>query len=190
MTELRNVVSSVQAKVEDFHVPKSTEKYLSLKVSAEFAQNEMQEDSELMQDLYKILPLTVDSLFDESTNSVNCQFDTLMDLETACKILTLVLETPLDSKMKTTAKKQSQQQTSFLQKILQAIWCRKRASSNDGASMVAIQRCPATPVKVRKAEVVPLLFENKKRTIEFDQVIDNVRQALSAFDAFQPKATG
>lgn len=42
-----------------------------------------------------------------------------------------------------------------------------------------------TPVKQRKTEVAPLLFSNKKRTIEFDQVIDQVKDALAHFNAFE-----
>ena len=54
---------------------------------------EMQEDSELMEDLYKILPLTIDTVFDQNQNTINCQFDTLTDLTTASKILELVFQT-------------------------------------------------------------------------------------------------
>ena len=81
LTELRNVVSRVQSKIYDFQAPlPSPEKYLTLQVKAEYANLEMQEDSELMEDLYKILPLTVDTLFDETCKAINCQFDTLTDL--------------------------------------------------------------------------------------------------------------
>ena len=59
----------------------------------EYAQLEMQEDSELMEDLYKILPLTIDTVFDQNQNTINCQFDTLTDLTTASKILELVFQT-------------------------------------------------------------------------------------------------
>ena len=59
----------------------------------EYAQLEMQEDSELMEDLYKILPLTIDTVFDQNQNTINCQFDTLTDLMTASKILELVFQT-------------------------------------------------------------------------------------------------
>lgn len=58
-----------------------------------YAQLEMQEDSELMEDLYKILPLTIDTVFDQNQNTINCQFDTLTDLTTASKILELVFQT-------------------------------------------------------------------------------------------------
>ena len=43
-----------------------------------------------------------------------------------------------------------------------------------------------TPVKQRKAEVAPLLFPNKKGTIEFEQVIDQVKDALAFFDNQEP----
>ena len=59
----------------------------------EYVQLEMQEDSELMEDLYKILPLTIDTVFDQNQNTINCQFDTLTDLTTASKILELVFQT-------------------------------------------------------------------------------------------------
>ena len=75
-----------------------TEKYLSLHVKDEYAQLEMQEDSELMEDLYKILPLTIDTVFDQNQNTINCQFDTLTDLTTASKILELVFQTQLETK--------------------------------------------------------------------------------------------
>jgi len=74
-------------------------------VNPDLAELEMQESSELMEDLYKILPLTVDSIFDETSNEINCQFDTLTDLETASNILTLVFKTHIDSNVKTTTKK-------------------------------------------------------------------------------------
>ena len=44
------------------------------------ASSEFVEHSELMEDLYKILPLTVDVDFNESARTINCQFDTLTDL--------------------------------------------------------------------------------------------------------------
>ena len=55
-------------------MPDNTEeKYVSITVGAEVVERgEFQEDSELMEDLYKILPLTVDSVFDETSNVIHC----------------------------------------------------------------------------------------------------------------------
>lgn len=57
---------------------------------ASVAESELVEDSELMEDLYQILPLTVDTVFSTSDSVINCQFDTLNDLKTASKILELI----------------------------------------------------------------------------------------------------
>ena len=38
----------------------------------ELSESELQEDSELMEDLYKILPLTVETIFDHVANAMNC----------------------------------------------------------------------------------------------------------------------
>ena len=81
LTELGGLVARLQTKLESFEVPNPCpEKYMKLHVKPEFAQSQLREDSELMEDLYKILPLTIDSLFDESKSTVCCQFDTLTDL--------------------------------------------------------------------------------------------------------------
>ena len=44
-------------------MPTSAEKYMSLTVKPDVSQAEFIEDSELMEDLYKILPLTIESDF-------------------------------------------------------------------------------------------------------------------------------
>lgn len=82
----------IKTKIVKFTVPDSPEKYLSLKVNTKVVKNgEFQEDSELMEDLYKIIPLTVETLFDEVSKVINCQFDSVNDLRTAENILELVL---------------------------------------------------------------------------------------------------
>ena len=82
----------IKTKIVKFTVPDSPEKYLSLKVNTKVVKNgEFQEDSELMEDLYKIIPSTVETLFDEVSKVINCQFDSVNDLRTAEKILELVL---------------------------------------------------------------------------------------------------
>jgi hypothetical protein len=43
-----------------------------------------------MEDLYKILPLTIDQVFSADDNVLNCQFDTLNDLNLAVRILELI----------------------------------------------------------------------------------------------------
>lgn len=75
-------------------MPNSPEKYLSLKVHTNVAKKEFLDDSELMEDLYKILPLTLETLSDSDKNTINCQFDTLSDLSMAENILTLVFSAP------------------------------------------------------------------------------------------------
>ena len=45
-----------------------------------------------MEDLYKILPLTLETVFMLGQKTINCQFDTLADLHMADKILTLVFQ--------------------------------------------------------------------------------------------------
>ena len=71
-------------KIERVYDPKSSEKYLSLTLKEEFAvQDEFKEDSELLEDLFKILPLTIDTNFDQSKRVINCQFDTQTDLAMA-----------------------------------------------------------------------------------------------------------
>ena len=64
----------VKSKIQEIQVPENTEeKYVSITVGEEVVQRgEFQEDSELMEDLYKILPLTVDSVFDETSNVIHC----------------------------------------------------------------------------------------------------------------------
>ena len=54
-----------------------------------------------MEDLYKILPLTIDTVFNQSQKMIYCQFDTLTDLSTASKILELVFQTPFTAKKQT-----------------------------------------------------------------------------------------
>ena len=48
-----------------------------------------------MEDLYKILPLTVETVFEEVNHTICCQFDTLNDLQTANTILEMVFATEL-----------------------------------------------------------------------------------------------
>lgn len=72
MTELRKLVARVSAKIDCFNTPVSCEKYLRLNVKPELSASELQEDSELMEDLYKILPLTVETVFDNVFNALNC----------------------------------------------------------------------------------------------------------------------
>ena len=134
-----------------------------------------------MEDLYKILPLTVETLFEEAPDAICCQFDTLNDLQTANKILQLVFATELASGKSQTAKKKKEQ-SSLLQRLLQAIWCRKRPADQD-AKDEDFTVGKDTPVKQIKKQTSPLLFPNKKGTIEFQDVIDQVKNALGAFDA-------
>ena len=79
------------------------------------AESELVDDSELMEDLYKILPLTVDTVFLAHDSVINCQFDTLTDLKTACKILELIFGAQGKS---ITAKIQKSPTKSLLQKLL------------------------------------------------------------------------
>ena len=53
-------------------MPESKEKYLSLTVKANYGAAELVEDSELMEDLYKILPLTIETVFDKAANEIQC----------------------------------------------------------------------------------------------------------------------
>ena len=56
-------MNRIQTKIESFSAPPSSEKYLRLVVSDKVEATEFVEDSELMEDLYKILPLTIDTDF-------------------------------------------------------------------------------------------------------------------------------
>lgn len=80
----------VRTKIVGFRASESPEKYVSLRVTPNVLKNEFFEESVLMEDLYKIWPLTLETLFDEPARAINCQFDTLTDLRTAIKILELV----------------------------------------------------------------------------------------------------
>ena len=81
LTELRCLVGRIQSKITSFTAPDSIEKYLSLTTNATTVNvAEYSESSELMEDLYKILPLTVDSDFRPDCNTINCQFDSVSDL--------------------------------------------------------------------------------------------------------------
>ena len=83
-------MNRIQTKIESFSAPPSSEKYLRLVVSEKVEATEFVEDSELMEDLYKILPLTIDSDFQPDSNLISCQFDTLTDLDMAQNVLQLV----------------------------------------------------------------------------------------------------
>ena len=76
-----------------------------------------------MEDLYKILPLTIESDFRPESRTINCQFDTAQDLDLADQILQLVFSTDLIGKVTINNSKSAH---SLLQKLLQAIWCRNR----------------------------------------------------------------
>ena len=98
----------VRTKIVGFRASDSSEKYVSLRVTPLVLQKEFFEESELMEDLYKIWPLTLETQFDEASSVINCQFDTLTDLRTAIKILELVFTASPDLNEKVGAKKAKQ----------------------------------------------------------------------------------
>ena len=89
--DLRRLVARIQTKIISFSVPVSAEKYIILTVDAEkMTGAEFFDNSELMEDLYNILPLTVESDFRSHINIINCQFGCASDLKLAEEILELV----------------------------------------------------------------------------------------------------
>ena len=83
-----------------------------------------------MEDLYKILPLTVDTVFNQDALSIVCVFDTAQDVLTSEQILTMVWQqkngkyiTPTKTQVKACAAGGE----SFIQKLMNAICCRKPA---------------------------------------------------------------
>ena len=43
-----------------------------------------------MEDLYKIMPLTVETVFNQSDSSIVCVFDTVQDVMTSEQILSMI----------------------------------------------------------------------------------------------------
>ena len=80
-----------------------------------------------MEDLYKILPLTVETKFDQGEASVYLQFDTQNDLSTAKQILSLIQKGAKGKKNVT---------KNFLSKILAAICCRSAAEEQSSQDTV------------------------------------------------------
>ena len=170
-------------KIERVYDPKSSEKYLSLTLKEEFAvQDEFKEDSELLEDLFKILPLTIDTNFDQSKRVINCQFDTQTDLAMAQKILGLIFVSGQDSEQTVRPQRQT---PGTLQRLLQVIWCRNRTASADTADMNSTVG-KDTPVKRCQQEQATQVFSTKKSSaIVFTQVIDRVKDAIQAIDGYQ-----
>ena len=72
-------------------MPVLAKKYIILIFDSEkMNEAEFVENSELMEDLYNILPMTVESNFRSHINTINCQFGCASKLKLAEKILELV----------------------------------------------------------------------------------------------------
>ena len=130
-------------------MPEPCEKYLSLKLDAQkVGTEEYTEMSELMEDLYKILPLTVESDFKPQNHIVNCQFESASDLKLAKQILDLVLSTDHEFM-------EEKSEPSLLQKLLRTICCREPRKP-------CIDLGKITPVKEVKPSGEPRIYSSKK----------------------------
>ena len=88
------------------------------------------------------------------------------------KILTLVT--------KPTTKGLGKKKTTLLKTLLNTILCRKRTTSENSSTLGK-----QTPVKrAQPQNPTPLLFPQKKARLEFNNVVDLVQDALTAFNAF------
>ena len=88
---LKIIVDRVRKLISRIEAVASPEKYMRIHVEPALGADMLREDSSLMEDLYKILPLTIATSFDPAASLINCQFDTATDLKTAEQILQLVL---------------------------------------------------------------------------------------------------
>ena len=131
--------------------------------------SQLNDQSILMEDLYKILPLTVDTVFEQAESCIVCIFDTVQDVLTAEQILNQIWE----QKSPKINKASTKSNESFLQKLLQTIWCRRQISE-DGYK---------TPEKLKGQELPYNFYKTEQNAIEFSNISNMVKDALSAFDS-------
>ena len=80
LAELEQLVGRIQEKVKTFNVlTPVTQKAIKF-VLEKSQKDQLQEESTLMEDLYKIMPLTVDTTFNQQSVSIICVFDTSQDV--------------------------------------------------------------------------------------------------------------